>query len=97
MAIAVHIVNTPSSDAREAYATAWRRIDEQGMRHPTGRQSHTAWMVGDVFHVLDVWESADAMQQWMATLAPILDEVGMKLDGEPEVGDLLQIVRPDQP
>jgi hypothetical protein len=97
MAIAVHIVNTPSSDAREAYSAAWRRIDEQGLRHPAGRQSHTAWLVGDVFHVLDVWDSSEAMQQWMTTLGPILDEVGMKLEGAPEVGELLQIVRPDQP
>jgi hypothetical protein len=95
MAIAVHIVNTPSGDAREAYSAAWRRIDEQGLRHPAGRQSHTAWLVGDVFHVLDVWESPEAMRQWMATLAPILEEVGMQLQGEPEVGELLQVVLPE--
>ena len=51
MAIAVHLVNTPKNDAREAYETAWRRIDEQGVRHPKGRQSHTAWVVDDVLHV----------------------------------------------
>jgi len=96
MAITVHVVNTPNSNAREAYEEAWRRIDAQGLRHPEGRQSHTAWMVGDVFHVLDVWESPEAMQQWMATLGPILDEVGMQLEGEPEVGELLQVVRPER-
>jgi len=31
----------------------------------------------------------------MATLAPILEEVGMQLQGEPEVGELLQVVLPE--
>jgi len=95
MAIAVHLVNTPKNDAREAYETAWRRIDEQGVRHPEGRQSHTAWMVDDVLHVVDVWDSQDDLQQWMHTLAPILQAADMELAGEPEAGELLQIVRPD--
>ena len=95
MAIAVHIVNTPKSDAREAYEEAWRRMDAQDLRHPKGRQLHTAWMVGDVLHVLDVWDSEDELNAWMQTLAPILGEFNMNLAGEPEAGELLQIVRPD--
>jgi hypothetical protein len=95
VAIAVHVVNTPKTDAREAYQAAWRRIDEQGLRHPAGRLSHTAWMTGDVLHVLDVWDSSDAMREWMSTLGPILDEFGMELQGQPEVGEVLQVVRPD--
>jgi hypothetical protein len=95
MAITVHVVNTANPDARGAYQAAWRRIDEQGLRHPAGRRSHTAWLTGDVLHVLDVWDSPDDMRQWMSTLAPILEEFGMKLDGDPEVGELLQVVRPD--
>ena len=95
MTIAVHIVNTPKGDVREAYEGTWRRIDEQGMRHPEGRQSHIAWLVGDVLHVVDTWDSEDHMDKWMQTLAPILEESGMRLAGAPEVGDILQVVRPD--
>jgi hypothetical protein len=95
MAIAVHIVNTPKQDVREAYQTAWRQIDQQGLRHPKGRQSHTAWVVDDVLHVVDVWNSAEEMQQWMQTLPPILQASDMELAGQPEAGELLQIVRPD--
>jgi hypothetical protein len=94
-AIAVHIVNTPKSDAREAYEAAWAQIDKQGLRHPAGRQSHTAWLVGDVFHVLDVWDSADDMSAFMQKLGPILEESGMKLAGEPDVGELVNVVRRD--
>ena len=83
MTIAVHLVNTPKDDAREAYETAWRRIDEQGVRHPKGRQSHTAWIVDDVLHVLDVWDSENDLQQWMQTLAPILQDANMELAETP--------------
>ena len=95
MAIAVHIVNTPKSDAREAYEAAWRRIDEEGLRHPAGRRSHTAWLVGDVLHVVDVWDSPADLSEWLPRLDPILEDFGMQLDGQPEVGELLQVVRPD--
>jgi uncharacterized protein (DUF2384 family) len=94
MAIAVHVVNTPKSDVREAYERAWRQIDEEGLRHPQGRQSHTAWVVGDVLHVVDVWDSEENMNDWMRTLAPILDDSDMKLTGPPETGEVLQVVRP---
>jgi uncharacterized protein (DUF2384 family) len=95
MAIAVHIVNTPKKDSLEAYHAAWRQIDQQGLRHPKGRRSHTAWVVDDVLHVVDVWDSADEMQQWMQTLTPILQDSDMELAGQPEAGELVQIVRPD--
>ena len=95
MAIAAHILNSSKSDAREAYQAAWRRLDEQGLRHPAGRQSHTAWMVGDVLHVVDVWDSEDNMNAWLKTLGPILQESKMEIVGAPEVGELLQTVRPD--
>lgn len=95
MAIVVHVVNTPKNDAGEAYEAAWRRIDEQGLRHPKGRQSHTAWIVEDVLHVVDVWDSEDDMKHWMQTLAPILEDSNMELAGQPETGELLQIVQPN--
>lgn len=95
MAVAVHIVNTPKKDAREAYQAAWQQMDQQGLRHPKGRQSHTAWVVDDVLHVVDVWDSADEMQEWMRKLSPILQASDMELAGQPEAGELLQIVRPD--
>ena len=55
MAIAVHVINTPNTNVREAYEAAWRRLDEQQARHPRGRQttplgwsqtSFTSWTCG---------------------------------------------------
>ena len=85
----------PKNDAREAYEAAWLRIEEQGLRHPKGRQSHTALIVDDVLRVVDVWDSEDDMSDWMQRLAPILEDSNMELAGQPETGELLQTVRPD--
>ena len=96
MAIAVHVINTPNTNVREAYEAAWRRLDEQQARHPRGRQSHTAWLVADVLHVLDVWDSEADLNAFMGTtLAPLLQEFGMEVAGQPEVGELVQVAQPD--
>ena len=95
MSIAVHIVNTPKIDVREAYESAWRLLDEKGVHHAQGRLSHTAWLVDDVLHVVDVWDSSENMNHFMHILGPILGQLGMNLAAPPEVGELLNIVRPD--
>ena len=95
MTIAVHIVNTPKHDARELYDAGMRRMDDLNLRHPAGRQSHTAWVVGDVLHVLDLWESEEQLNAWMLTLGPILEDFGMELAAPPEMGELVQVVLPN--
>ena len=74
MAIVMHIVNTSSGDAREAYEKAWRLMEKRGIpRHPTGQRSHTAWLVDGVLHVLNVWDTEEDNDVFMQTLAPILE------------------------
>ena len=69
MSVAVHIVNTPKVDTREAYEAAWERLRDQGLGHPVGRESHTAWMVGDVLHVLDVWDTQEHLDEAITALS----------------------------
>ena len=94
MAIVVHIVNTPKPDVPEAYEASWTRFDEHGARHPAGRRSHTAWLVGDVLHVVDVWDSVEDMNAFMQIAGQIIEESGMTIEGQPEVGELLNVVYP---
>jgi hypothetical protein len=95
VAIAVHVVNTANPNVRRQYEEAWKQLDEQDAHHPAGRRSHTAWLVGDALHVLDVWESQEQMDAFMQqTLGPTLQGVGMDLVGPPEAGELLNVVVP---
>ena len=57
-----------------------------------GARATPRGLVGDVLHVVDVWDSRDNMLAFMSELGPIVEESGMGL-AEPEVGDLLQVVR----
>ena len=96
MAIALHIVNVPDPDARQRYESVFVRLDEIGARHPQGRISHVAWTVGDEFHVLDVWESQASFDAYFQTLRPIIEESGMRIAGPPQVGDVVQILLPEE-
>jgi hypothetical protein len=95
MAFAVHLVNTPQPGARDTYLDAWREIDEQQLRHPDGRRLHVAWTVGDVLHVVDVWNSTEEQEAFMRELKPILDQFSMEIRDAPEVGEFIQVVQPE--
>ncbi len=95
VAIAFHTVSTPSSETRQQYEDTWKLLDERGARHPAGRRSHTAWLVGDQLHVTDVWDSEEQFEVFFQTLGPILNEVGMTLAGPPQLGEAIQVVIPD--
>jgi len=94
MAIAVHIENTPNTDARTAYEAGWQELNERGARDPVGRQSHTAWIVGDVLHVLDVWDSQEHLDAGMQIIGPVIEQSGMAIAGPPKIGEVLQIITP---
>jgi hypothetical protein len=94
MTFAVHLVNTPRDNVRETYLEAWEEIDARDLRHPPGRQLHVSWIVGDVLHVVDVWDSPEQQQAFMAELGPILDKYDMHIVAPPEAGEFVQIVQP---
>lgn len=94
MPFAVHLVNTPRPDVRETYLAAWEEIDARKLRHPDGRRLHVAWVIDDVLHVVDVWDSPEQQQAFMRDLKPILDTFDMEIVMPPESGELVQIVQP---
>ncbi len=94
MTFAAHLVNTPQQDVREAYLAAWEEIDARHLRHPDGRQLHVAWIVDDVLHVVDVWDSPEEQAAFMRDLQPILEKFHMEIITPPETGEFVQIVQP---
>jgi hypothetical protein len=93
--IVVHVVaTTPEGDIRQTYETIWDHVDAHQIRHPRGRRSHLAHLVGDALHTADVWESREDLDAYLATFGPIADELGVELAGPPEVGELLDVVVP---
>src|SRR3954451_5897594 len=95
--IVVHVVaTTPEGDIREAYRAIWGHFDAHQIRHPRGRRSHMAYLVGDALHTADVWESREDLEAYLRQFGPIANELGFRLAGPLEVGELLDIVVPPQ-
>lgn len=95
MPIAGHFVNKPTADVHRKYEQVWARLAELGLRHPEGRLSHTAWVVGTELHVVDLWESQEQLDAFFnGTLRELLVEVDFDFGRPPEIGDVLQIVTP---
>ena len=51
---------------------------------PDGARAHVAWMASDGFHVVDVWDSPEQFQSFVAArLTPGIQQIG--IEGEPRV------------
>jgi len=51
---------------------------------PPGARMHVAWMSGDGFRVVDVWDDPELFQNFVATrLTPGVQQIG--IEGQPQV------------
>lgn len=51
---------------------------------PEGAHAHVAWLGNDGFHVIDVWDSPEQFQSFVAArLGPAMQQIGIA--GEPKV------------
>jgi hypothetical protein len=82
---------SPEAMSAERYAECIARLAEAGASHPPGRLYHVAYGSVDGLRVFDVWESAQAFEQFGATLVPILHDLGVD-PGNPEVSEILNII-----
>ena len=97
MPIVVHVVaTTPGGNIRQTYEASWDHLDAHQIRHPRGRRSHLAYLVGDTLHTADVWDSRQDLDAYLEKFGPIADALGVVLAGPPEVGELLDVVLPPQ-
>ena len=68
---------------REHYDAVRRETNFEG-NAPKGGKYHVAWLTSEGMHVVDVWESQAAFEQFLATrLMPAVQK--LKIPGEPKV------------
>lgn len=75
------------------YAELMRRLDAAGHGAPRGRLYHLAYGPSDQLRVVDIWDSADNLKAFGATLMPLLASLGVTLPTEPAVAPVTNIVR----
>ncbi len=71
------------------------RSDEQGVRNPAGRHNRTAWVGGDVSHVVDMWDTRKDIYAFIPIARPVTEQLDIKIAGRPEEGELLSVARPN--
>jgi len=68
---------------REQYEAARQEVNWEG-NTPDGAKFHVSWFADDGFHVLDLWDSAQQFETFVANrLMPGVQKIGIQ--GQPKV------------
>lgn len=90
--MAITVVFTPVSMTTAQYDQIISRLEQAGAGTPAERLYHVCFGSGNQVQVLDVWESAEAFEQFGQTLMPILQE--LRIDpGQPAISPVHSIIK----
>ena len=78
--MAILFISDASEDALAHYDQVIQQLEATGHGHPSGRQFHVAARKGTGYVVTDVWESQEALDRFMQTLGPLLQQAGTKFE-----------------
>jgi hypothetical protein len=71
------MISDAGTDSVTQYDQIIQQLEEAGHGSPPGRLSHTAALKDNgSYFVVDVWESAEAFQQFGQVLMPLIEAVG---------------------
>ena len=75
--MAIVMISDAGTDAVEQYDQVIKQLEDAGQGNPPGRLSHiAAHKDNGSYLVVDVWESAEALEQFAQVLVPLIEEVG---------------------
>ena len=75
--MAIVMVSDAGTDTVEQYDQIIKQLDEAGHGNPQGRLSHMAALKDNgSYFVVDVWESAEDLEQFAQVLVPLIEAVG---------------------
>jgi quinol monooxygenase YgiN len=60
---------------------------------PEGLAYHIAFSSGGSFRVSEIWDSREQLDAHAQTLMPVLTDVGVELEGEPEILEIYNIIQ----
>ena len=89
--MAVAVLSTPATMTAEQYHRITVRLDASRSGPPPGRRFHVCFGHGDHLMVFDVWNSAEELDAFTATLMPILaiEHIDMAPPEPLEIHDLV--------
>jgi hypothetical protein len=69
----------------EQYDETIRRLEKSGDWLPKGLEYHVAFRSNGNFRVSEIWDSRKQVEAFGERLMPLLKDLGIELEGEPEV------------
>ena len=85
---------SPMNLTREKYDEVVRRLEQAGQwPNPQGLELHVLFGSEGDLRVSEIWDSQESLQAYMEKVFPIMDEVGIELDGEPEIFEVHNIAK----
>jgi hypothetical protein len=79
---------SPESLTSDQYEDVKRRLDEGGHWPPDGLEYHVCFGSDGQLKVSEIWASNDEFEAFGQHLRPILEDVGIKFSGSPELIDI---------
>lgn len=92
MSIVVRFPPAPGTTT-EQYDETVRRLQQSGDFPPDGLDYHVAFMSGGDLRVSEVWDSREQLEKFGERLMPLLAEVGISLEGEPEILEVHNVIK----
>jgi hypothetical protein len=84
----------PTNVDREKYESSIRLLEEAGLwPDPDGLELHVAFGAEDDLRVSEIWASKEQFRSFGERLMPILSDIGIQFSGEPEVFEVLNLVK----
>ena len=84
---------SPTGLTRAKYDEATRRLEAIGTWPPDGLDYHVCFGQEGNLRVSEIWDSREQLDAFGERLMPILSDVGIGLDGDPEIFDVQEVVR----
>jgi len=84
----------PSNATKEKYDESLRRMEAAGIwPNPPGLEVHVAFGTDADLRVSEIWSSHEHWEAYGEKLMPILDDMGIEYSAEPELFEVLYLVK----
>ena len=84
----------PEGLTRGQYDEVTRRMNEAGTWPPPGLMLHVLFGTEGDMKVSEIWESEGEFSAFSEQIRPVLEDVGLKLAGDPEVFEVHELELP---
>ena len=84
---------SPTALTREKYDEATRRLEAAGAWPADGLDYHVLFGPEGNLLVSEIWDSREQLDAFGELLMPILSDVGIGFDRDPEIFDVHEVVR----